>query len=73
MCGFFIPFNLGKQMATGFRLFASSFLQAMTSRCIHQCLEGVKKPILVQSGSSPTSNAIEQEQYLLEIILTTEH
>lgn len=73
MCGFFIPFNLGKQMATGFGLFVSSFLQAMTSRCIHQCLEGVKKPILVQSGSSPASNATEQEHSLLEIVLITEH
>lgn len=72
MCGGFIPFNLEKQMATGFGLFTSSFLQAMTSRCIHQCLEGVKKPILVWSGS-PASNAIEQEHYLLGIVLITEY
>lgn len=45
----------------------------MTSRCIHQRLESVKKPILVQSGSSPASNAIEQEHYLLGIVLITEH
>lgn len=73
MCGVFIPFNLGKQMATGFALFASSFLQAMTSRCVHQCLEGVKKPILIQSGSSSASNALEQEHCLLGIDLITEH
>lgn len=60
-------------MATGFGLFASPFLQAMTSRCIHQCLEGVKKPILVQSGSFLASNAIEQEHYLLGIVMITEH
>jgi len=60
-------------MATGFGLFAFSFLQAMTSRWIHQCLEGVKKPILVQSGSAPASSAIEQEHYLLGIVLITEH
>lgn len=59
MCGVFVPFNLGKQMATRFGLFASSSLQVMTSRCIHQCLEVVKKPILVQAGSSPASNAAE--------------
>lgn len=72
MWGFSISFNLGKQMATGFGLFASSFLQAMTSRCIHQCLEGVKKPILVQSGLS-ASSAVEQEHYLLGVVLITEH
>lgn len=71
--GFFVPFNLGKQMATGFGLFASFFLQAITSRCIHQSLEGVKKPISVQSGSSLASSAIEQEHYLLRIVLITEH
>lgn len=32
MYGVFIPFNLEKQMATGFGHFAFSFLQAMTSR-----------------------------------------
>lgn len=60
-------------MATGFGLFASSFLQAMTSRCINQCLEGVRKAVLVQSGSFPASKGVEQEHYLLGIVLITEH
>lgn len=60
-------------MVTGFRLFASSFLQAMTSRCINQCLEGVRKAVLVHSDSFPASKAVEQGHCLLGIVLITEH
>ncbi|OXB51980.1 hypothetical protein ASZ78_006154, partial [Callipepla squamata] len=46
--------------------------KAITSRCIHQSLEGVKKPILVQPGSSLASSTIEQD-YHLGIVLITEY
>lgn len=69
MCGVFVPFHLEKQMGTGFGFFSSFFLQAITSRCIHQSLEGVKKPISVQAGFSLASSAIEPEHYLSGIVL----